>query len=80
MHQVRFLYVSFVSFKKDFKQFYNFKSKFYLIQGYVTSSKKYVDFASNTATRLSYYSYMFQSSFMLMLTIPTLLLGYAKRI
>jgi hypothetical protein len=32
---------------------------------YVTSSKKYVDFASNAATRLSYYSYMFQSTFTL---------------
>jgi hypothetical protein len=30
---------------------------------YVTSSKKYVDYPSNTTTHLSYYSCMFQSTF-----------------
>jgi len=33
------------------------------MQAYVTNSKKYVDFSSNTATRFSYYSYIFQFGF-----------------
>jgi len=63
VHQDGFLYTSFISFKQNFKQFSISNSEFCMIQSYVTSSKKYVDFASNTHTHLSYYSYTYQSTF-----------------
>jgi len=53
----------FYIFKKISSSFTISSPEFFFIQGYVTSSKKYVDFASNTVTCLSYYSYTFQSSF-----------------
>jgi len=65
VHQVGFLYTSFISLKIISSSFTISSPEFYSVQGYVTSRKKYVDFASNATTHLSYYSYTFQSTFTL---------------